>query len=116
MLAPPPLAPRPVRGELSFQAISGRYPKTEEKSGELTELQTFGSSLNSVPPTAVISGNDAGNETAKPWLAGYEPWSQAAAPESPEDAIHVMPWALACCARSRMNVASLCDTFASHVP
>src|ERR1700693_1914100 len=66
-------------------------------------------SLNCVPPTAVTSGKLAGMPTARPSETVVElpvvpkkPCaSQPAPPESPADATHVIPSALACCAISR---------------
>src|SRR5262249_11952629 len=60
-------------------------------------------SLNCVPPTAVTSGKLAGIPAVTPLAAcgvGASA-SQVAAPESPDDAITVIPCAFACCTTAR---------------
>src|SRR6516164_166747 len=100
-------APAPV----SFQTISGIYETAEAPLALLVAFQYWPpDSLNCVPPTAVTSGKLAGMITAGPSdtvvafpVVLKKPCgSQPAAPESPEEATQVMPWALACCAISRV--------------
>jgi hypothetical protein len=119
MLAPPPEEARPPSATVSFQAFSGMYDSADV-AVEL-ELQYLPEpSLNSVPPTAVTSGMLEGSATAGPWVpAGEDPCgSQPAAPESPEEATHVMPSAFACCASNRRLAAEADpdETAGSHMP
>src|ERR1039458_9333084 len=106
-LGPPPLASRRFAAAASFQEVSGMYESADPRLALLDALQYVPvPSLKDVPPTPVTSGMLAGSEAAVPWTAVAAVLdSQPKAPESPDDAIHVMPCALACSAIRRSTAA-----------
>src|SRR5215471_9514713 len=119
LLTPPPLAqsPFPPAVPLSFHATSGMYPSAEpcEEGSDLLDQYCLGDapSLNSVPPTHVLWGEEHKALTPASEVAWSAPaGSHPAAPLSPDETSTLMPCAAACCQRALMclfNVSLTCS-------
>src|ERR1017187_8117779 len=106
MLAPPPAALNPPMKGVSFQTVSGMYPRAEAPLEVFVGAQYLAVvSSTCVPPTAVISGMLAGKMTERPLAACgmAAKRSHSAPPVSPDAASQVMPWATACWATVRKD-------------